>query len=241
MEKSTSRNIKVGIFVSVAAALLIVGIYIVGRHKNMFGNTFVLNSIFRNVVGLQIGNNVRFSGINVGTVSDVSIISDTTVRVKMIIRQEVKKFIKKDAKATIGSEGLMGNKIISISPGTPSKEPVKHNDYIISVKSTDIDEIIQNLNVTTQNAAIITTDLAEITYKINKGEGAVGKFLFDPNVAKTFERSVKNIEKGTEGFNQNMEALQNNVLLRGHFKKKRVEQAKEEAQRKKEALDKKAD
>ena len=115
MEKKTGHKIKLGIFVSISIALFISGIYFIGQRQQLFGSTFRISGIFKDISGLQIGNNVRFSGINVGIIENIQQITDSTVRVDMMIEEHSRKFIKKNAKAIIGSDGLMGNKILIIS------------------------------------------------------------------------------------------------------------------------------
>ena len=88
----------------------------------MFSSTFQISGIFKDISGLQVGNNVRFSGINVGVVEDIQQVTDSTVKVDMQIDEHTRKFMKKNAKAIIGSDGLMGNKIISILPGSPGSK-----------------------------------------------------------------------------------------------------------------------
>ena len=115
MKKNTGNKIRLGIFVFIGIILFSTGIYFIGDQKQLFSTTFSIKGIFKNVNGLKIGNNVQFSGINVGTVSTIEIISDTSVSVNMTIEEGTRKFIRKNASAIIGAEGLMGNKIISIS------------------------------------------------------------------------------------------------------------------------------
>src|SRR4051812_5732722 len=83
MAKRISYQLKLGIFVSIGLAIFILGIFWIGKQKHLFNTTFSLSAVFTNISGLQVGNNVRFSGINVGTVDNVSIINDTSVRVIM--------------------------------------------------------------------------------------------------------------------------------------------------------------
>src|SRR5664280_2813890 len=116
MKKNTSNKIKLGIFTSLGIAVLILGIYFIGERQQLFRSTFRVSGVFKDVAGLQAGSNVRFSGVNVGTVENISIVSDTSVRVAILIDESTRKFIKKDALASIGSEGLMGNKILIIIP-----------------------------------------------------------------------------------------------------------------------------
>ena len=131
--KTTSNYIwKLGMFVIVGITLFIATIYFVGATRNLFGSTIHLKSNFKNVAGLKVGNNVRFSGINIGTIKSISFISDTLVTVDFIIKDEVQKYIKTDARTSIGTDGLMGDKMLTISPGTPSNPVVKENAFIAS-------------------------------------------------------------------------------------------------------------
>ena len=122
MKKNSANKIKLGIFVSLGLVVLILAIYYIGEKQLLFQSTFRLTGVFTDVGGLQAGNNVRLSGISIGTVESISLISDTTVRVEIVIDESSRKFIKKDAIATIGSEGLIGNKVLVINPGTGGKK-----------------------------------------------------------------------------------------------------------------------
>ncbi len=109
MESHSQRfKVRLGLFIAGGFVLFVLAIFIIGKQKNMFNPVFKLTTTFLNVSGLQVGNNIRFSGINVGTVDNITIINDSTVRVDMLVRQEIKKFIKSDSKVSIGSEGLIG-------------------------------------------------------------------------------------------------------------------------------------
>jgi phospholipid/cholesterol/gamma-HCH transport system substrate-binding protein len=192
--------------------------------------------VFKDVSGLQPGNNVRFAGINVGIIDNITIVNDTSVRVDMQIQDDVKKFIKSDSRAVIGSEGIMGNKILIITPGS-SGTVVKNNAYIATTAPVNMDDILNNLKVTIENAALITEDFSEITTSIRSGRGTIGKLFMDTAFADDIDRTVTNIKKGAGGFQENMEAAKSNILLRGFFRKK--EKAKQEEQQKRE--DAKAD
>jgi phospholipid/cholesterol/gamma-HCH transport system substrate-binding protein len=107
-----------GLFVAVGFTLFVLAIFIIGKHKNLFNSVFKLTSTFSNVSGLQVGNNIRFSGINIGTVDNIIIVNDTTVRVDLMIKTDVWQFIKSDCKVTLGSDGIIGDKLIIINPGS---------------------------------------------------------------------------------------------------------------------------
>lgn len=236
MKKKTGNSVKLGVFVTVGLLLLIVGIYYIGQKQRLFSDVFRISGVFSNVNGLQVGNNIRFSGINVGTVENIVIISDTSVRVDMIIDEEVQKFIKQDATAIIGSEGLMGNKTVNIAPGSLSQKEIGDQDEIHTTKPVDFDEILGQLNTTTQNAALITDDLSAIMSSIRSGKGTVGRLFMDTTLAKDLNQTIKNLKGGTKGFEENMDAVQHSILLRGAFKKKKSDE--KEKQEEKQEKDK---
>src|ERR1041385_228385 len=179
MEKKKGNQIKLGVFVSVTIALFIVGIYFIGQRQKLFSSTFHVSGIFEDISGLQVGNNVRFSGINVGIIEDIEQITDSTVRVDMQIVEHSRQFIKKNAIAVIGSDGLMGSKIIMIIPGTAGKQELADNDVIGTARQVNMDEILLKLKVTTDNVANITGDLSIIMENVREGRGTIGMLLMD--------------------------------------------------------------
>ena len=170
MAKQTTNMIKLGVFVTIGLLLFVVGIYSLGNSKNLFGNTITIYSDFRNVNGLQPGNNVRFSGINVGSIEKISIINDTTLRVNMIIQEDVKSFIKKNAIASIGTDGLVGSALVNINPRKSQMPPVEDQDIIQSYSRVETDEVLQTLGTTSDNIALLSLKLLEVIEKINEGE-----------------------------------------------------------------------
>jgi phospholipid/cholesterol/gamma-HCH transport system substrate-binding protein len=221
MKKETKNKMRLGIFVSSGILLLIIGIYFIGKRQQLFSSTFHVSGVFKDISGLQIGNNVRFSGINVGIIEDIQQISDSTVQVDMIIEENSRKFIKKNAKAIIGSDGLMGNKLILLISGAPGKEPLQNNDIIKTIQPISMDEILASIKETTDNSAVITENLAAVMVNIREGKGTMGKFFSDTLFAQTVEEAMINIKLGAGGFNQNMNAASHNILLKGYFKKKK--------------------
>jgi phospholipid/cholesterol/gamma-HCH transport system substrate-binding protein len=240
MENKTGNKIKLGVFVSVTTVLFVVGIYLIGQRQKLFVETFQVTGVFADISGLQVGNNVRFSGINVGIVESIEQESDSTVRVRMQVVEDSRKFIKKDAVAIIGSDGLMGSKMIIIVPGAGGKDPLGDNDVIKTVRQVNMDEIMLNLKVTSDNAARITGDLAAIMGEVRAGRGTIGMLLMDSVFAYNVNAAMVNIRKGAGGFKQNMDAAGHNFLLRGYIKKQEKEKDKkaDDAKEKKEKKDK---
>jgi phospholipid/cholesterol/gamma-HCH transport system substrate-binding protein len=138
----------------------------------------------------------------------------------MIVDMSTQKFIKKDAKAIIGSDGLMGNKIMNISPGTNAKPQIENNDMIGTTIPISMDDMLFKLKTTVDNAAFITGDLAAVMGNLRRGKGTIGKLFMDTVFADNLDRTIVNVKQGTKGFKQNMDAAQHSFLLRGFFKKK---------------------
>lgn len=226
MKIATGSKIKLGIFVSSSFAILIVAIYFIGQRQQLFSSTFEIRGVFEDINGLQIGNNVRFSGINIGIVNNIQQLTDSTVSVDMSIDEHSRKFIKKNAKAIIGTEGLMGNKIVSITPGTTGKPIIANNDVIETVRPVSIDDILLNIKVSSANAADITTNFSIIMQNMRDGKGVIGKLFMDSVLAQNMDRALINIKQGAGGFKQNMDAASHSFLLRGYLKKKAAKDAK---------------
>ena len=209
MKKDTTNKIRLGIFITLGIVILIAGIYFVGEKQQLFRSTFRLTGVFRDVAGLQAGNNVRLSGINVGTIENIRIISDTSVRVEIIIDESTRRFIKKDAVATIGSEGLMGNKILIINPGTGGKRIIEDNDIVETEPPINMDDIFASLKTSIDNTSDITHDLAKITNNIQSGKGTIGRLLMDHSLAQNFDASITSLNQSLSGMNDIVNVTKN--------------------------------
>ena len=250
-------------FVVIGLVLFTGTIYFVGKQKNLFGSTFKLKAQFKTVSGLKEGNNVRFSGINVGTVNGIELITDTTVMVDLVIKKSVQKFIKKNAIASIGSDGLMGDKVLTISPVNGNAETVSDNSLIASKSAVEMADVMNSLKTSVDNAGIITGQLAQVSYKINNGNGALARLIsdegFSNNIKGTLtnlqtstnefarftqnlnngalssklDSTMSNLQAGTKGLSDNMDAVKHSFLLRGYFKKQKKAAEKKKAEEKK--------
>jgi phospholipid/cholesterol/gamma-HCH transport system substrate-binding protein len=230
---SQKFKIRLGLFIAGGLTLFVLAIFIIGKQKNLFNPVFKLSSTFANVSGLQVGNNIRFSGINVGTVDYIRIVNDTTIRVDMLIKKDVKQFIKSDCEVAIGSEGLIGDKMLKISQGSSGAPMVKDGQQLASAEPVELDAIMGSLQVTAGNAEIISQQLAEIMYKINGGRGTLGRLIQDTAIANNLSQTMINIKSSSKGLDENMEAAKHNFLLKGYFNKKAkaAEDAKQESEK----------
>jgi phospholipid/cholesterol/gamma-HCH transport system substrate-binding protein len=330
MAKSTVNNIKLGIFVMAGLLFLILLLYMIGKNKNLFGANFLLKARFDNTQGLVPGNNVRFAGIEIGTVRSINIINDTLIEVNMVIKKDMQQFIRKNAVVSIGTDGLMGNKLLNILPVKNTASGMVHEGDVLSTrKVVDTDAMLVTLQETNQDIAVLAanlkntiqrvnnstalwsiindstlpihlrmsminlqritatanqtmTDFQQIVSDVKGGEGSVGAILKDTgfitnlntallkiqnvgNNADTLAQqintvvknlhneiesgngiahtllkdstlvdklnnSLRNIEEGTEGFNENMEALKHNFLFRGYFRRMEKQQKQQDTQ-----------
>ncbi len=325
MEKNAINNIRLGVFIIAGLIILVVSLYIIGQNQNFFGSNFSLKARFHNVNGLMPGNNVRFSGIQCGTVKDIEIINDSTIEVLMLIREKTSSYIRSNARASIGTEGLMGNKIINIFPGTADAPPISDGGMLSTVAEKGIDDIVGSLSATGDNAVTISSSLKltaeqingspvleqlltdttmtenlhqslanfkqasleigqaamainlmmsevqkgggaagvlltdrqsaahlthtierirnaseradtlvaniqelanDIHYDLNQGKGAAHLLLKDSSITQRLQNSMENIEKGTAAFNEDMQALKHNFLLRRYFRRQERAKAK---------------
>lgn len=228
MPKEKNYKWKLGLFAIAALVIAVGAIYYIGKEKNKFGSVLHISAEFSSVSGLKPGSNVRLGGIDVGTVDDIGLVTDTTVQVDMIIQKKVQRFIKKDAKASITSDGLMGDKVITITAGTPDTAVVRDGDSLATLKPIETEAIMASLKTSADNAAIITTNLADISNRISHGKGALGKLLRDTTLSQNISSTMKNLKSGSKKLDENMEAAQHNFLFRGFFKKKEREKKKKE-------------
>lgn len=209
---SQQFKVRLGLFVIGGIALFVLAIFIIGKQQNLFNPVFNVTATFYNVSGLQVGNNIRFSGINVGTVNNIKIINDSTVRVDMIVRREVQQFIKADSEVAIGSEGLIGDRLVIITQGSSDAPIVAEGQELTSKEPIETDAIIASLEVTSGHVEVITKQLAEIMIGINKGEGTLGLLLQDTATAKNIDQTIANFKKSSAGLDETIELTKDNVF-----------------------------
>ena len=194
MKKETRNTLKLGVFVITGFALLIIAIYLIGENQNMFKKTFTISANFNNVSGLMQGNNVRYSGINIGTVKNITMVNDSTINVDMNIEEKMVKHIKKDAIATIGTDGLVGNMIVNIIPGEGKEGIVISGDVIKTYTKIGTDDMLNTLSTTNENAALLTAKLLKVADAMTEGKGTFGMLVNDTTVASNLKQTIKQLE-----------------------------------------------
>lgn len=201
MTKTAMQHLKLGFFVVLGTIALLTAAYLIGNRQNMFGKTFLITTAFKNAGGLQNGNNVRFSGINVGTVKNIEMLNDTTIRVHMIISNTMREHIKKNAIASIGSDGLVGSMLINIIPGQGVASLIQPGDELKSYSKVTTQDMMNTLNTTNENAALLTADLLKVTQALIIGKGTLGKILNDTLMAYDLQQTIANLKYSSHKIN----------------------------------------
>jgi phospholipid/cholesterol/gamma-HCH transport system substrate-binding protein len=207
MKTTSAQKLRLGMFVIISSVLFVAAVYFIGQRQSMFKKTFEISAFFQNVKGLQKGNNVRYSGIDIGTVTKIVMVNDSTIRVGMSIQEKIINHIKKDAIATIGSDGLVGNVIVNIVPGNGIGPIISNGDVIESYTKIGADDILSTLSVTNENAAILTSDLLKITTAMIEGEGTLALLLNDTIMARDLKQSVTNLKIASRGATRSIQEL----------------------------------
>lgn len=196
MKKNTINNARLGIFVVAGSLILVVSLYLIGQNQNFFGSNFLLKARFRNVSGLMPGNNVRFAGIQCGTVKDIEILNDTTIEVRMLVNDKTSRYIRSNASASIGTEGLMGNKVINISPGSTYTAPMPDGGTLHTSSENAYDDLLASISATGDNANALSADLKETAKKINNSP-VINQLLEDKSITDDLRQSLKNFRDAT--------------------------------------------
>src|SRR5580658_58219 len=234
-----SRAARVGAFIIAALAILAAGIFIIGSRQYLLSPTYRLKAQFANVVGLDSGAEVRIGGVHTGTVREIDLPSEPAgkITVLMDLQRSTHNIVKQDSIASIETEGLLGNQYVAISFGSGQAQNVKDNDTIGSEAPLVIadlmkkaDGILDTSQEALNNVTVVAANLSSISTKINQGQGTIGALVNDKKVYTQLDETtvglrdtVSHAQIGVTAFQENMEAIKQNFLLRGFYKKRGYE------------------
>jgi phospholipid/cholesterol/gamma-HCH transport system substrate-binding protein len=245
-----SRTARLGLFILGTFAILALGIFIIGSKSYLFTSTYVLKTEFSNVAGLAQGADVLVGGVHSGTVESIELPHNASgkVTVRLEMDKDTHQIIKQDSVASIQTEGLLGNQYVAVSFGSAGKPDVKDGDTIASVPPLEMGALLDKANgllasgqVAMGNITQITAHLDSVSEKIDKGDGTVGALINDRSLYNNIDQTsatlnqtaseakttVASAQKGITDFQENMEALKHNFLLRGYFKNRGYEDESE--------------
>jgi phospholipid/cholesterol/gamma-HCH transport system substrate-binding protein len=197
---STENNkaITVGIFLSLAIVIFVLGVFTLGGQQKTFDKSIHVMAVFDDVAGLKKGNDIWFAGVKIGTISSISFSSTAKVNVLLKIDENTQKYIHNNAQVRIGSDGLIGNKLIVIEGGTPDAPLVKEGDVLLVEKSLSTDDIMKTLQKNNQNLVAITSDFKTLSHNILQGKGTVGALLADSTMGIQLRNSMHNLQTATQ-------------------------------------------
>ena len=204
---SNQRAVILGIFIFLGLAIFILTVLTLGSQKKTFAKSITVKAFFNNVNGLQKGNNIWFSGVKVGTIKNVSLKGNGRVEVDMSIEEQSVRFIPKDAKAKLSSDGLIGSKIIEIYGGTPNTPIIEPGDVLNNDKLLNTDEMMNTLSKNNDNLLDITNDFKMVSSRLADGKGSVGKLLTDETMYDQLNATTNILKR----VSQNLNRLSSNI------------------------------
>ncbi|MBP3943301.1 MCE family protein [Sphingobacteriaceae bacterium WQ 2009] len=213
-KEETKRSVIVGLFVFIGLAILIAGIVVLGSQQKKFTKTIEVKTTFHDVNGLKVGSNVWFSGVKIGIIKSINFESIQDVEVVMTVDQKSAEFIRKDAMTKLGSDGLIGNRIIVIVGGSQTAAGIQQGDFLKSAKATDMEDMMATLQLNNENLVKITTDFVQISHNLAAGKGVVGAMLSDSTLALSLQQSMASINQTMANANaasQNLVTLSNKL------------------------------
>lgn len=189
------KKITVGIFIAIGILIFLVGIFTLGSQRKTFVKSFTLSVVFNDIQGLKKGNNVWFSGVKIGTIKKIEFFGTSQVRVYLSIEENMHQYLHKDAGASIGADGLIGNKIVVLTGGNPKFPFVEDGDQLKVDASLSTDDIMKTLQVNNKNLVDVTSDFKILARNLVDGKGAAGALLADEKLANDFRSMVSNLNR----------------------------------------------
>jgi len=186
-EKKNKRGIIVGIFIIVGLAFLVGGVLTIGDLHSTFSRKITVSTVFGDVNGLTAGNNIWFSGVKIGTVKKTEFYGKSQVRVLMNISIDSKQYIRKDAMVKVGTDGLIGNKILVIYGGTSSAPPIEDGDTLSNENALSTEDIMNTFQQNNLNVLMLTKRLAD-------GEGTIGKLLKNDSIYNNINATTRSLQ-----------------------------------------------
>ncbi|HVS97191.1 MAG TPA: MlaD family protein [Puia sp.] len=198
-EINIGKRLAVGIFISLGLLILLLTIFTIGNQRKTFIRSIRLHVVFDNVQGLQPGNNIWLSGMKVGTVKSVDFYGNSQVAVTLNVERKAQPHIRRDSKARISTDGLVGNKIVVIDGGSEASPVVADNDSLQSEHIAGMQELMTTLQASNSNLLEITGNLKNISRRLDEGQGTLGRLINDPDIADHLRTSIDHLRNATEG------------------------------------------
>ena len=177
MDGSRTFELKVGLFMLIGIAILFLIVFSIGDVR-VSKSGYRIKVVFNFAAGIGGSAPVRLAGVGVGQVQGIRIIYDekekrSKAELTAWINSTAK--IEEDARITINTLGLLGEKYLEIFPGTYGKRILKNNDTIIGDDPVAMEKVTENL-------ASLSDSIKVIVDRLRNGEGTIGKLLSEDAV-----------------------------------------------------------
>jgi phospholipid/cholesterol/gamma-HCH transport system substrate-binding protein len=190
-----TRAFAVGVFIFIALVIFIIGVLTLGGQRKTFSNMIEAKAIFKDINGLQEGSNVWYAGVKIGTIKKIKFTPAGHVEVTMGIEESSQKYIHKDVKAKVGTDGLIGNRIIVLTGGTPTAPVISEGDVLVADNALNVEEMMNTLQANNKNLLDITNDFKAISQQLASGQGTIGKLLQDESIATSLEATLATLKR----------------------------------------------
>jgi phospholipid/cholesterol/gamma-HCH transport system substrate-binding protein len=182
MSRESITASRVGLVVLVAIGVGVAALLVLGDRQNMFVRKNHYWIRFENTSGLAAGSTVQLSGVKVGSVDKIVLPSDleqAELDVWISVAKRYEQRIRQDSVARIKTLGLLGDKYLEITSGSPGSAAVPEGGQIAAAPITDVDRLASAGEDVVNNIARISHQMADILGRIERGEGLLGKLLVD--------------------------------------------------------------
>ena len=215
--ESKGSTIRLGIFILIGSILFLVAVFLLGNKQSLFAKTFEVKAYFSTIEGLRKGAAVRLSGIEVGNVSELRIMKDSTAKVEVTLRlvEDIKPFIKEDMRASVETEGLVGNKIIVLHVGSNAAKQVENGGTIQSDDPLNFGALVEEAKGTLEYTKDMARNLAEIVGKVNNGAGSIGKLVNNDDLYNNTNRLIITADRSLGSISYKLDTLANVVNTLG--------------------------
>ncbi len=183
LEGDPRRRLKVGLFSVLVLALLAASILIIGAKQGLFVRHDRFQAEFSDVRGLVAGAPVWLNGVVVGSVEEVRLPADPSeqkITVVFSVQSRLARRIREDSHVRIGTLGLLGDRYLEISSGSPDVARLKPGSAVPTTESRDVAEVLAKSGDVMTNVLAISGSLRRILERVERGEGVLGELTMSP-------------------------------------------------------------
>jgi phospholipid/cholesterol/gamma-HCH transport system substrate-binding protein len=184
---------RVGVIVFASLLLFVVMVVVVGGKTGFFLARSSYFARFPNSQGLMGGNQVRLAGVTVGTVQEVEVPKEPgqDLNVRFDIERRYRHLVRTDSRVEIKTIGLLGDKYLEVTPGSPDKPLAEPGTEIAAIRGSELDKILAGSGDLVDNVTAVAKSLKTILGRVEKGEGFVGEITSATPQGKELSRSLR--------------------------------------------------